>query len=107
MRQLIEDKKGQDLVILDVRGLSSVTDFYVITTGTSSPHLKSLAEELMVRLKEDNIRCYRQSGTADSGWVVLDYVDVVIHLFSPEQRDYYALERLWADAKIVAAVDGG
>lgn len=89
------------MVVLDVRGLSSVTDYYLIATGTSAPHLRALAEDLDVQLKREDVRCYRQSGAPESGWMVLDYVDVVIHLFSPEQRSYYDIERLWADAKPV------
>lgn len=100
-RQVLDGKKGEELVVLDVRGLSSVTDYYVIATGSSPPHLRALAETLDMELKRDGVPCYRQSGAPDSGWVVLDYVDVVVHLFAPEQRRYYDIERLWADARPV------
>jgi ribosome-associated protein len=81
--------------------LSSVTDFYVVATGTSSPHLKALLSELQHRLKADGVASYRRSGAPESGWVVLDYVDTVIHVFAREAREYYAIESLWKDAKQV------
>lgn len=87
--------------MLDVREVSSVTDYYVIVSGSSSPHLRALAEDTSVALKHRGSPVYRQSGEPGSGWVVLDYVDVVVHIFSPEMRAYYALERLWADASVV------
>jgi ribosome-associated protein len=99
MRDLLEDKKGSQITVLDVRELSQVTDFFVLASGTSSPHLKALTAELQVRLKQDDgVRCYRHTGTPESGWMVLDYLDVVVHLFLPTVREYYALEELWSDA---------
>jgi len=83
---------------MDVRELSSVTDYYVVATGNSSPHIKALADETQVALKKKGIKCHRKSGTPDSAWMVLDFLDVVIHLFSDETRSYYALEQLWSDA---------
>ena len=85
-------------MLLDVKDLSSVTDFYLICSGTSGPHIKALAEEVDVALKHEGAPCFKKSGTPDSGWMVIDYVDVVIHVFSAEMRDYYDLERLWKDA---------
>ena len=84
--------------MLDVRDLSSVTDYYLICTGTSIPHLKALSEEVDVTLKHEGSPCFKRSGTPDSGWIVIDYVDVVVHVFSSETREYYDLERLWKDA---------
>lgn len=96
--QILEGKKAEQLLVLDVRKVSSVTDFFLIATGTSAPHLKALAEEVDVRLKAEGVRSYRHSGESESGWIVLDYVDLVVHLFTPEVRSYYDLERLWKDA---------
>ena len=81
-----------------MRELSSVTDFYVLCTGLNAPHLKALADEVdrvMDRLKRP---CFRRSGTPESEWIVADYLDVVVHLFTARTREYYALERLWSDA---------
>ena len=100
-KALLDDKKAIDPVVLDVREVSSVTDYYIIVTGSSPPHIRALAEELAVTLKHRGSPVYRQSGDPESGWVVLDYVDVVVHIFDPEMRAYYALERLWADAEAV------
>lgn len=85
-------------MLLDVRDLSSVTDYYLICTGTSAPHVKALSEDVDVTLKHEGSPCFKRSGTPDSGWMVIDHVDVVIHVFSPEMREYYDLERLWKDA---------
>ena len=86
------------MVILDVSGVSSVTSFFVIASGTSAPHLKALGAAVERAMKDQNVRPYRHSGTSESGWLVVDYVHVVIHVFSAEMRDYYSLERLWRDA---------
>ncbi len=95
-------KKGTDPVLLDVRGLSSITDYYLIVTGHNTPHLKALAEELDRELGQAGLRCARRSGQPESGWMVADYLDVVVHIFSAHHRDYYALEQLWSDARRVA-----
>jgi ribosome-associated protein len=86
------------VVLLDVKGISPVTDFFVIATGTSTPHLKALANELEKSLGDVGAHCYRRAGTPESGWIVADYLDFVVHIFTQEQRDYYQLERLWNDA---------
>ena len=94
-------KKGEDVVILDVRGLSTVTDYYLFATANSPPHIKALIAEIERELEKDNVRCYRIAGSPNSEWVVADYFDAVIHIFTPKTREYYALERLWSDAKRV------
>ena len=76
-----------------------MTDFYVVATGTSAPHLKALVSETQRRMKELGVASYRLSGEPDSGWVVVDYIHVVVHVFSPEARVYYGIEKLWATAK--------
>ena len=84
----LEDAKAADVRTYDVRGKSGLTDFFVVATGAAAPHLKALVRELP--------KAYRVSGEPDSGWIVADYVDVVVHVFSAEARAYYALEKLWA-----------
>jgi ribosome-associated protein len=91
--------QARDIAILDVRRESSITDFHVLATGTSSPHLRALIEEVHRRMKAQGVLSYRKSGTPDSGWVVLDFVDAVVHVFSAEARAYYDLETLWKDAR--------
>ncbi|MCX7009769.1 MAG: ribosome silencing factor [Kiritimatiellaeota bacterium] len=97
-RQALLEKKAVDPMVLDVRKLSSVTDFYLIATGNSAPHLKAIAEELNQQLRTSDVARRRQTGEANSGWVVVDCGVVVVHLFLPHTREYYALEELWNDA---------
>ncbi len=92
----LEDRKGENVKIYDVRGKSSLADFFVVATGTAAPHLKALVAETQSVMKEAGIASYRTSGDPESGWIVVDYVDVVAHVFSPEARAYYALEKIWA-----------
>lgn len=94
----LDGKKGSDISLWDVRQHSGVTDFYIVVTGTSPPHLKAMFDEVQRVLKQDNVYCYRRAGEADSGWLVLDYIDVVIHMFSHQNREYYAIEDLWQEA---------
>ena len=84
----LEDAKALDVKIYDVRGSSGLTDFFVLATGAAAPHLKALARVLP--------KAYRVSGDPESGWIVADFFDVVVHVFSAEARAYYALEKLWA-----------
>ena len=86
--------------MLDVRGVSGITDYCVIATGTSSPHLKALLSEVQHQVKQLGMPT-RRSGIPESGWVVLDCLDAVIHIFAPEARAYYALEALWQGAQEV------
>ena len=97
-RLAIESKKGENILLLDVRGLSEITDFFLLVSASSPPHLKAMANEVQVALKKDGFPCYRRAGTPESGWIVLDYVDLVIHILSAEARDYYEIESLWAQA---------
>ena len=94
----IDDKKGLEIVLLDVSGLLVITDVFAIATGTSRRHVKTLAEETVAQLKADDRRPIRSEGLDDASWVVLDYGDVVVHVFDQETRAYYDLERLWGDA---------
>ena len=84
----LEDAKGMDVKVYDVRGKSGLTDFFVVATGAAAPHLKALARAIPDK-------AYRTAGDPESGWIVSDYIDVVVHIFSAEARAYYALEKLW------------
>lgn len=100
--QYADNKKGENIVILDVRGLSSFTEFFVIVSGTSDPHLRAICDEVIEGLARDHaIRPRAIDGTINSSWIVLDYDDVVVHLMRPELRERYDLEGLWGDAKHV------
>jgi len=91
----LEGRKGVDIRIYDVRGKSALTDFFVVATGAAAPHLKALAGESQSVMKQAGVSSFRTSGDPESGWIVVDYIDVVLHVFSPEARAYYALEKLW------------
>jgi len=98
IREILEDKKAQNTVVLDVREDSTITDYYVITSGMSAPHLKALFGDIQHQLKQEGVQCYRRAGTPEAGWMVLDYVDVITHIFVPETREFYAIESLWEQA---------
>ncbi|UCF60411.1 MAG: ribosome silencing factor [Anaerolineaceae bacterium] len=98
----LEEKKGEDILLLDLVGVCSFTDYFVICTGKSERTLKSLAEETQLRLKsQHSIMTRSVEGDASSGWILLDYGDVILHLFSPVLRDYYRLEDLWRDGQVL------
>lgn len=98
-RELADDRKAEDIVVLDVRKLSSITDYFVIASALSDPHLRAVAEEVEVRLKaESDLPALAVDGTAPAGWVVLDYFDVMVHVMRKDVRDHYDLEGLWNDA---------
>ena len=97
--QALEDKKAVDVKTYDVRGVSGLCDAFVVATGTAAPHLKGLVAGVQQAMRTASESSFRLSGDPESGWIVVDYVDVVVHVFSPEARAYYALERLWDGAK--------
>ena len=98
-RALAENKKAEDIVILDMRELSSVTDYFVLASGTSEPHLRAIVDEITEKLREDQyLRPRAIDGTFPASWVVLDYFDVIVHVMRQDVRDRYDLETLWGDA---------
>ena len=96
-----EEKKAQNLVALDLRGLSSVTDYFIVCSGTSDTHVRAIAEAVREKLAEKGQRPFGHEGAQEGTWVLLDYVDWVMHVFHQEKRLFYAIEDLWADAKKV------
>jgi len=96
------DKKAREVVIMDLRGLTSITDFFVLGTGESDVQVKAIVDHLNEELRSENTKPIHIEGFDKLSWVLIDYVDVVAHVFLPDARDYYHLERLWADAKISA-----
>jgi len=95
------DKRAGDLVVLDVQRVSSVTDYFLICSGKSTTHLRTITDAIRGELKGDGVQLRHAEGVAESGWVLLDYGDVLMHVFLEETRAYYALERLWGDAPVV------
>jgi ribosome-associated protein len=99
----LAEKKAGDLRVLDVSAQSSITNFLVLATGTSEPHLRALRVELSKALAETHTRLVGTEVAEESGWTVVDAFDVMVHLFTPEQRDRYRLDDLWKDAVEVPA----
>ncbi|HWH72208.1 MAG TPA: ribosome silencing factor [Candidatus Sulfotelmatobacter sp.] len=98
-RELADNRKAEDIVILDVRELSSVTDYFVIASGTSEPHLRAIIDEITEKLREEHdIRPRTIDGTFQAAWVVLDFFDVIVHVMRQDVRERYDLETLWGDA---------
>jgi ribosome-associated protein len=98
-RDLADNKKAEDIVILDLRKLSSITDYFVICTGTSEPHLRAIVNEIQEHLEEDQqISPRGTDGRVNTSWVVLDYFDVIVHVMRKDVRELYKLEDLWGDA---------
>ena len=97
--QAADMKKAENIIILDVRGISMVTDFLVIASGTSMPHIRAIRNEIAERIREDSDeKAHSSQGMAESHWMLLDYGDVVAHVFLTDMRENYALEDLWGDA---------
>jgi ribosome-associated protein len=99
--EALEAHKAQDVVVLDLRGLCDATDFFVIASGTSDTHVRSLAERIIETMRQAGRRPHHVEGLTSGRWVLLDFVDLVVHVFHPTLREFYQLERLWADAPAV------
>jgi len=98
-RELADNRKAEDLVVLDVRKISSVTDFFVIASGTSEPHLRAIVDEITTKLRDEHdIRPRAVDGSLQAAWVVLDFFDVIVHIMRADVRERYDLESLWGDA---------
>lgn len=94
-----EDHKAKNVLVLDMRGITPIYDFFVLMTGTSRRHIHTLAEEIDAAMRAEGEERLKIEGYQSSRWVVQDYGDIIVHVFDPESREYYALEDLWADAK--------
>jgi ribosome-associated protein len=98
-RDLAENRKGENIVVLDVHNISSITDFFVIVSGTSEPHLRAIVDEITQKLSQENaLKAHARDGSFETGWVVLDYFDVIVHVMRADTRERFNLEDLWGDA---------
>lgn len=93
--------KAQDVTILDLSGVTDMTDCFVIASGTSDTHVRSIAEHVLQVLREEGTRVHHEEGVTQGRWALLDFVDIVVHVFHPTLRQFYQLERLWGDARVV------
>ncbi len=96
------DTKAQDVVMLDLRGVSDMTDYFIIASGTSDTHVRAVGEHVIEEMKKFGARAHHVEGLEKGRWVLIDFVDFVVHVFHPTLRNFYQLERLWADAEQVS-----
>ncbi|KKM11191.1 hypothetical protein SY88_09880 [Clostridiales bacterium PH28_bin88] len=96
-----DDKKAMDIVILDLQGVSLITDYFLICTGRSATQVQSIAQHIEEKLEEQEVHMLRREGYREARWILLDYGHIVVHIFQEEDRAFYNLERLWGDAKVV------
>lgn len=100
--KVLDDKKAQKIEVIDIREVSQIADYFVICTGTSSTHVKALADEVEFQIGgRENDAGFHKEGYSNATWVLLDYKDVIVHIFYGETRDFYNIEHLWADGKKV------
>ena len=97
----LNEKKGEDIKIIEIGKLSTVADYFIIANGSNAPHVESLVDNVEEELLKEHIHAERIEGVRSSGWILMDYSDVVIHVFSKEDRLFYDLERIWRDGKEV------
>ena len=100
IKELIKERKGYDIYIIDVKKLSSLTDYFIICTSDSDPQTRAICNHIKKELSKKKIKPLQIEGFEYMNWILVDYCDVVIHIFKKEPREFYNIERLWADAKI-------
>ena len=102
---ILEDKKGEDILLLDIQEISSFTDYFVICSGPSERTLRALSDEVQKKLKPDQHKqAMSVEGDPEGGWILVDYGDVILHIFSPAVRAYYQLEELWGEGRILVRI---
>lgn len=100
----LEDKKGEDIILLDLKGIVSFTDYFIICTATSNRMLNALVDGVVEKTLVEHKKKGRIEGTPDAGWMIVDYGDIVVHLFDADLRRYYKLEELWDEGKVLLKV---
>lgn len=104
----LREKKAKDIKVLDVRSLTTLTDYFVVCHGTSDTQIRAIANSVLKKVKEEiGEKVWKKEGMDARRWVILDYVNVVVHIFSEEKRHYYGIERMWGDAEITEIKDNG
>lgn len=98
---MLEDKKGEDILLLDIHEIADFTNYFLICSGTSDRMLQALADEVLEQSKKKYSLLGRLEGMPREGWILIDFGDIVVHLFSPDRRDYYRLEELWGRGRIL------
>ena len=101
---LCHDIRANNVVLLNLQGVTDMTDYFVIASGTSDTHVRSIGEHIISELKKEGVRVHHVEGVQQGRWVLLDFVDFVVHIFHPTLRSFYQIERLWSDAEVVPTV---
>ncbi len=101
---LLADRQAENVLLLDIRNVASFADYFVIATAVNNRQMRALVELVNNELREKDIKPHHREGGVDSGWVLADYGDIILHIFSPELRAYYALEELWKDATEIVRI---
>ena len=99
------EKKAIDIIIIDVRKITTLTDFFVVCTSESEPQTRAITDHINERMKESGVKSWHTEGYQNLEWVLIDFVNIVVHVFSKGAREYYQFERLWADGKITYVRD--
>jgi ribosome-associated protein len=102
--EVASDRQAQDIVLLDIGRIASFADYFVICSGTSERQLKAIVDNVVETLEREGFHPVHTEGAPSSGWVLIDYGSVIVHVFAPEERDYYRLERLWGEAPTVVRI---
>jgi len=102
--EIASDKQAGNIVLLDVRGICTFADYFVVCSGESQRQIHTILEEIEKTLKKEGVLPHHLEGAPDTGWLLLDYGDIIIHIFSPEERAYYDLDGLWGQAKVVVSI---
>jgi ribosome-associated protein len=98
---IASDKKASDVILLDVRDVTTIADYFIVCSGNNSRQIQAIAEAIDEGLRQQGGRLLHKEGDAETGWVLLDFGDIIVHIFAPKEREYYRLERLWNEAKTV------
>ena len=99
--ELAVDRKGQEMMLLDLRGLSNSTDYFLLVNGTSDTHVRAIADHIIDELRKEGMKPDHIEGLRTERWVLMDFIDFVVHVFHPTAREFYQLERLWGDAPAI------
>jgi len=100
----LEEKKGENILLIDIRDVTVFAEYFVICSGTSNRMLKALADGVIEKVRDEHDLRARVEGSPDDGWLLVDYGDLILHLFSPDRRNYYRLEELWSQGKVLLHV---
>ena len=98
---IASDKKASDILLLDIQEVTTIADYFVICNGNNPRQIQTIASTIDEQLRRQGVKLFNREGTAETGWILLDCSDVIVHIFGPKEREYYRLERLWSEAKTV------